>query len=60
MARGQRWQRRLIEASAPRGDKNFRRTEGPPFDWDALRPVGPGEVRIVFNGPRLSSHFLRR
>ncbi len=19
-----------------------------PFDWDALRPVGPGEVRIVF------------
>jgi hypothetical protein len=24
------------------------RGEGPPFDWGAVRPVGPGEVRLVF------------
>jgi hypothetical protein len=28
--------------------KQVRQGDGPAFDWGALRPVGPGEVRLVF------------
>lgn len=33
------------------------RGEGPPFDWGAVRPVGPGEVRLVFMGGVVIAFF---